>query len=82
MVAEALTNAAKHAQPTAIWVAADVVDGRLRLSVCDDGVGGADPAKGSGLTGLTERSPEREHVWFDPSEDDERDDAPAQRSGS
>ncbi|MFD1517632.1 sensor histidine kinase [Pseudonocardia yunnanensis] len=55
VVAEALTNAAKHAQPTAIWVAADVVDGRLRLSVCDDGIGGADPSKGSGLTGLTDR---------------------------
>jgi signal transduction histidine kinase len=55
VVAEALTNAAKHARPTAIWVAADVVDGRLRLTVRDDGIGGADPAKGSGLTGLTDR---------------------------
>jgi signal transduction histidine kinase len=55
VVAEALTNAAKHARPTAIWVAADVVDGRLRLIVRDDGVGGADPANGSGLTGLTDR---------------------------
>src|ERR1700694_2164574 len=55
VVAEALTNAAKHARPTAIWVAADVVDGRLRLTVRDDGIGGADPADGSGLTGLTDR---------------------------
>ncbi len=55
VVAEALTNAAKHARPTAIWVAADVVDGRLRLTVRDDGIGGADPANGSGLTGLTDR---------------------------
>jgi signal transduction histidine kinase len=55
VVAEAVTNAAKHARPTAIWVAADVVDGRLRLIVRDDGVGGADPANGSGLTGLTDR---------------------------
>ncbi len=55
VVAEALTNAAKHARPTAIWVAADVSDGRLRLTVRDDGVGGADPANGSGLTGLTDR---------------------------
>ena len=55
VVAEALTNAAKHARPTAIWVAAEVVDGRLRLSVRDDGIGGADPANGSGLTGLTDR---------------------------
>jgi signal transduction histidine kinase len=55
VVAEALTNAAKHARPTAIWVAADVVDDRLRLTVRDDGIGGADPANGSGLTGLTDR---------------------------
>jgi signal transduction histidine kinase len=55
VVAEALTNAAKHARPTAIWVAADVVDGRLWLTVRDDGIGGADPANGSGLTGLTDR---------------------------
>jgi signal transduction histidine kinase len=55
VVAEALTNAAKHARPTAMWVAADVVDGRLQLTVRDDGVGGADPANGSGLTGLTDR---------------------------
>jgi signal transduction histidine kinase len=55
VVAEALTNAAKHARPTAIWVAADVVDGRLRLIVHDDGIGGADPSNGSGLTGLTDR---------------------------
>jgi signal transduction histidine kinase len=55
VVAEALTNAAKHARSTAIRVAADVVDGRLRLTVRDDGIGGADPAAGSGLTGLTDR---------------------------
>ncbi len=55
VAAEALTNAAKHARPTAIWVAADVVDGRLRLTVRDDGIGGADPANGSGLTGLRDR---------------------------
>jgi signal transduction histidine kinase len=55
VVAEAITNAAKHARPTALWVAADVVDGRLRLTVRDDGVGGADPANGSGLLGLTDR---------------------------
>jgi signal transduction histidine kinase len=53
--AEALTNAAKHARPTAIWVVADVIDDRFRLTVRDDGVGGADPANGSGLTGLTDR---------------------------
>jgi signal transduction histidine kinase len=55
VVAEALTNAAKHARPTALGVAADVVDGRLRLTVRDDGIGGADPANGSGLVGLADR---------------------------
>jgi signal transduction histidine kinase len=55
VVAEALTNAVKHARPTAIWVAANVVDGCLRLTVRDDGIGGAEPANGSGLTGLTDR---------------------------
>jgi signal transduction histidine kinase len=55
VVAEGFTNAAKHARPTAVWVAAEVVDGRLRLTVRDDGIGGADPANGSGLTGLTDR---------------------------
>ena len=55
VVAEALTNAAKHALATAIWIGADRADGRLRLTVRDDGVGGADPARGTGLTGLTDR---------------------------
>ena len=55
LVAEALTNAAKHAQATAIWIDADVADDRLRLTIRDDGIGGADPTRGSGLTGLTDR---------------------------
>jgi signal transduction histidine kinase len=55
VVAEALTNAAKHAQPTTVWVSAAVEGGRLRLTVRDDGIGGADPGSGSGLTGLTDR---------------------------
>jgi len=55
VVAEALTNAAKHAHATVVSVEAEVVDGDLRVSVQDDGVGGADPALGSGLVGLTDR---------------------------
>jgi signal transduction histidine kinase len=50
-----LTNAAKHARATLVEVAADVADGTLRLSVRDDGVGGADPERGSGLVGLRDR---------------------------
>jgi PAS domain S-box-containing protein len=55
VVAEALTNAAKHAQASYVKVAVELVDGTLRVSVDDDGVGGANPARGSGLVGLTDR---------------------------
>ena len=55
VVSEALTNAAKHARASAVRVTAEVLDGILELSVCDDGVGGADPVRGSGLVGLTDR---------------------------
>ncbi|HEY4753710.1 MAG TPA: hypothetical protein VIH37_10510, partial [Candidatus Limnocylindrales bacterium] len=52
--AEALANVAKHAQASTATLAAREVDGWLRLSVADDGVGGADPS-GSGLRGLIDR---------------------------
>jgi signal transduction histidine kinase len=55
VVAEALTNAAKHAHATVAHVQARAQAGRLRLSVGDDGAGGADPARGSGLVGLSDR---------------------------
>ncbi len=55
VVSEALTNAAKHAQATTAEVTARVEDGKLQLTIDDDGVGGADPAGGSGLTGLADR---------------------------
>jgi GAF domain-containing protein len=55
VVSEALTNAAKHANASTVHVAVDTVDGVVRLSVSDDGVGGADPTRGSGLLGLTDR---------------------------
>ncbi|HEV7678922.1 MAG TPA: GAF domain-containing protein [Candidatus Dormibacteraeota bacterium] len=54
-VAEALTNAAKHAHATAAQVNLRVDGGRLRLAVVDDGVGGADATRGSGIIGLTDR---------------------------
>jgi signal transduction histidine kinase len=54
-VAEALTNAAKHAHASVAHIDVRARAGRLRLSVGDDGVGGADPARGSGLIGLTDR---------------------------
>jgi signal transduction histidine kinase len=55
VVAEALTNAAKHARASKVNVCAEADDANLHLSIRDDGIGGADAAKGSGLTGLTDR---------------------------
>jgi signal transduction histidine kinase len=55
VVSEALTNAAKHADASSVAVALAERDGVLRLSVRDDGVGGADPHGGSGLIGLRDR---------------------------
>ena len=55
VVSEALTNAAKHARASVVHVDVDAYDGALRLSIRDDGVGGADPARGSGLIGLKDR---------------------------
>jgi signal transduction histidine kinase len=55
VVAEALTNAAKHAGAAAVArVCVQDLDGRLVVEVADDGEGGADAA-GSGLTGLRHR---------------------------
>jgi len=55
VVAEALTNAAKHASASAVQVDVDRADGVVRLAIRDDGVGGANPARGSGLIGLKDR---------------------------
>jgi signal transduction histidine kinase len=55
VVAEALTNAAKHAHSSVVDVEAAVGEGVLRVRVGDDGHGGADLASGSGLVGLRDR---------------------------
>jgi len=55
VVSEVLTNAVKHARATFVRVAVEQLHGTLRLSIRDDGVGGADPARGSGLIGLYDR---------------------------
>ena len=55
VVSEALANAAKHARASVVQVEARTSDGHLRLSVRDDGVGGAAPGRGSGLVGLADR---------------------------
>ena len=53
VMSEALTNAAKHAHASVVHVAAEVRDGCLELVIRDDGSGGADPTRGSGLIGLS-----------------------------
>ena len=55
VVAEALTNVAKYAQATRVRVDIDRRDGVLVVEVVDDGVGGADPDRGSGIRGLDDR---------------------------
>jgi signal transduction histidine kinase len=55
VVSESLTNVAKHAQATEARVSVERDDGRLVVEVVDDGVGGADTERGSGLRGLADR---------------------------
>jgi signal transduction histidine kinase len=55
LAAEALTNVAKHAQASVLHVDVEVIEGAIHLSVSDDGVGGANPSRGSGLVGLRDR---------------------------
>ena len=55
VVSEALTNVARHAHAESAAVKVRRADGRLEVEVRDDGDGGADPANGSGLRGLSDR---------------------------
>jgi signal transduction histidine kinase len=55
VVAEALTNVARYAHATRASVAVERRNGHAVVEVRDDGVGGADPSRGSGLTGLSDR---------------------------
>jgi signal transduction histidine kinase len=55
VVMEALTNVAKYASASAAEVTVEQVDGHVVIDVHDDGIGGADPAAGSGLSGLADR---------------------------
>jgi signal transduction histidine kinase len=56
VVSEALTNAARYARASVVRVAVKARGRLLRIAVRDDGVGGADPARGSGLLGLKDRA--------------------------
>jgi signal transduction histidine kinase len=55
VVSEALANVAKHARASAVDVDVDAHGGRLNVRVRDDGVGGAELGRGSGLIGLKDR---------------------------
>jgi signal transduction histidine kinase len=55
LCSEALANTAKHAEATKATIAVSQSGGRLRVAIADDGIGGANPAGGSGLRGLADR---------------------------
>jgi signal transduction histidine kinase len=55
VIAEALTNAAKHAEPTRVTVRVAIRGNRVTVEVRDDGGGGADANGGTGLLGLADR---------------------------
>ena len=56
VVSEAFADATRHARASVISVAVEEQDGCLHLSIRDDGAGGADAARGSGLIGLRDRA--------------------------
>jgi signal transduction histidine kinase len=56
VVSEALANVAKHAHASVVDVAVERVGDRLRITISDDGCGGADGHRGSGLKGLAQRT--------------------------
>ncbi len=55
-VSEAVTNAARHAQADRVTVSGRIADDRLLIAVADNGRGGADASRGSGLRGLADRA--------------------------
>jgi signal transduction histidine kinase len=54
-VSELLANVSKHAEARETWIDIRYADGMLRIGVTDNGHGGADPARGSGLRGIERR---------------------------
>jgi signal transduction histidine kinase len=55
VVSEAFANAVKHASASAVDIRVEAAEGTLTVQVSDDGVGGADISRGSGLTGIRDR---------------------------
>jgi signal transduction histidine kinase len=69
VVSESLTNAAKHAQASRVSVQVEVTGNTLIAEVIDDGVGGADSERGTGLRGLADRVEAldgRLRIWSSP----------------
>jgi signal transduction histidine kinase len=56
VVSEALANVAKHAQASKVDLSVRQVGPTLRITITDDGIGGADPTRGTGLIGLRKRA--------------------------
>ena len=54
-MAETITNIAKHAQAESATVSVTLAGNTARVVITDNGIGGADPARGSGLRGLADR---------------------------
>jgi signal transduction histidine kinase len=55
VVSETLTNVVKHAEASVVFLELEAEDSVLRISARDDGIGGADPGRGSGMLGLMDR---------------------------
>jgi signal transduction histidine kinase len=55
VVSESLTNTAKHAAANRVTVDVGVIDNTLVTEIVDDGIGGADSERGTGLRGLADR---------------------------
>jgi signal transduction histidine kinase len=55
VISEALANVAKYAQASAVHVSVKEHDDQVTVSIADDGIGGADPQRGTGLRGLSDR---------------------------
>jgi signal transduction histidine kinase len=55
VVSESLANVAKYASATRATISAECIGESVHIEVADDGIGGADPARGSGLRGLVDR---------------------------
>ena len=82
VVSEAVTNATRHARASVVQVDAETSGGTLRVRVRDDGAGGADPLRGSGLVGLKDRIEALGGTLLRPQPGRRRNDGVLRASGS